>query len=240
MVITTSEPQTHRRIGAGSFPALLLNADYRPVGVYPLKTLHWQESLRAMMANRVDVVEEHPYEARSAGGRGFMLPSVVALRRFRPMDRHVAFTRLGVYLRDRFRCGYCGGKFGMRDLTFDHVVPYSKGGKTSWTNIVTACNPCNLAKGDKSPERAGMTLRCELYRPTKGRLNDIARDFPPPLAKLHRAWLPYLGIEEVEGMVTATENLLARAAAGMQEATNPAFPPGMTEDDYWNAELDEA
>ncbi len=218
--------------GPEMFPALLLNADCNPVGLYPLKTLGWQDGLRGVMAGRMDVLEEHGFQVRSAGGREWVLPAVLMLRRYQRMDRPVAFTRIGVYVRDRFTCAYCGRRFGMRDLTFDHVVPSSRGGKTNWTNIVTACHACNLRKGDKTPERSGMPLRFKPYVPNRARLNDVAREFPPPLRRLHRAWLPYLGLDPDTPAETATE-----MAARCREPT--AFPRDMTDDEYWNAELDQ-
>ena len=223
------------RFNPDAFPALVLNADYRPVSVHPLKALHWHDSLRDVMAGRVDVIEVHPVSVRTAGGLRIALPAVVALRRYQSLDRSVSFTRLGVYLRDRFQCAYCGERKGMRDLTFDHVVPSSKGGKTTWLNIITACTVCNLAKGDKSPEQARMPLRFKPYVPTRAKLNDIARDFPPPMSRLHRAWLPWLGIEVGEEVLTATETALSYEG----DVTNPAFPQGLTDDAYWHAELEE-
>jgi 5-methylcytosine-specific restriction endonuclease McrA len=219
-----------RRPKPDAYPALLLNADYAPISTYPLKTLSWRDALSAVMANRMDVVEEHDYEVYSAKGKGWRLPSVVALRRYQSQNRAVSFTRMGIYVRDRFTCAYCGNKFSMRSLTFDHVVPSSKGGKTNWMNIVTACHSCNLKKGDKTPEEAKMPLRFRPYTPTRARLNDIAKDFPPPLRRVHRSWLPYLGLEAGDHELTATE-ILSRGGA--------AFPAGMTDDDYWNAELEQ-
>ena len=67
------------------------------------------------------------------------LPSVIALKEFIPLARRPAFTRFNVFLRDRFCCQYCGDHCPAHELTFDHVVPRSRGGRTTWTNVVTAC-----------------------------------------------------------------------------------------------------
>ncbi len=72
------------------------------------------------------------------------LPSVVSLKEYVKPARHPAFTRFNVFLRDKFQCQYCGSR---DDLTFDHVIPRSKGGRTTWENVVAACAPCNLRKG---------------------------------------------------------------------------------------------
>ena len=76
------------------------------------------------------------------------LPSVVSLKTYVKPSRHPAFTRFNVFLRDRFSCQYCGER---EELTFDHVVPRSKGGTTTWENVVAACSACNLRKGDRLP-----------------------------------------------------------------------------------------
>jgi 5-methylcytosine-specific restriction endonuclease McrA len=103
------------------------------------------------------------------------LPSVVALRDYIPMPKRVAFTRFNVFLRDRFRCQYCGETFSAKDLSFEHVIPRSKGGETSWTNIVAACDPCNVKKDN----RTNMNPLRAPFVPTAGELMAAKRAFPP-------------------------------------------------------------
>lgn len=67
-------------------------------------------------------------------------------------------SRLGIFMRDAFCCQYCGRRFSQKGLTIDHVIPRSRGGKTDWTNVVTACVACNMKKGDRTPDEAGMML----------------------------------------------------------------------------------
>ena len=80
--------------------------------------------------------------------------------------RRPAFTRFNVFLRDRFCCQYCNGDFATNELTFDHVVPKSRGGRTSWQNVVTACLHCNVKKGSRTPQQAHMPLLAVPYRPS--------------------------------------------------------------------------
>ena len=110
------------------------------------------------------------------------LPSVVALREYRPMPTRVAFTRFNVFLRDRFRCQYCGGAFTAKELTFEHVVPRSFGGKTAWDNIVAACEPCNVGKDNKLLMKPMRTPG----EPTPRELLASKRCFPPNF--LHESW----------------------------------------------------
>jgi 5-methylcytosine-specific restriction endonuclease McrA len=79
--------------------------------------------------------------------------------------RHApGLTNQMLFVRDRQVCAYCGGRFMVRDLSRDHVVPVSRGGKDAWTNAVTACRSCNTRKGGRSPEQAGMPLLYVPYR----------------------------------------------------------------------------
>jgi 5-methylcytosine-specific restriction endonuclease McrA len=73
-------------------------------------------------------------------------------------NKHIAFTRENIYLRDKFKCQYCGNEFKKQYLTLDHVIPKSQGGKTTWENIVCSCAKCNHSKGNKTPEQANIKL----------------------------------------------------------------------------------
>ena len=167
-------------------PALVLNADFRPLSYYPLSLWPWQETIKAVFLGRVDVVSTYDTLIRSPSFE-MRLPSVVSLKAYVAQDRPPAFTRFNVFLRDSFSCQYCGRT---EDLTFDHVIPRSRGGRTTWENIVTACAPCNLAKGGRTPREAHMHPRRSPIRPTAWELQDNGRRFPP--GHLHESWLDYL------------------------------------------------
>jgi len=92
-----------------------------------------------------------------------------------------------VFLRDRFQCQYCGST---HDLTFDHVIPRSKGGLTTWENVVAACAPCNLRKANRMPSEIKMFPHQAPYAPTVHDLHNNGRAFPPN--HLHKSWLDYL------------------------------------------------
>lgn len=176
----------HEPAALRHYPALVLNADYRPLSYFPLSLWPWQEAIKAVWMDRVDIVAE--YEATVRSQRVEMkIPSVVVLKDYVKPRKRVAFTRFNLFLRDEFACQYCGAK---HDLTFDHVLPRSLGGTTSWENVVAACAPCNLQKGSKTLRHAGMHLRRVPRRPTAPELIDIGRRFPPN--HLHDSWLDYL------------------------------------------------
>lgn len=166
-------------------PALVLNADFRPLSYFPLSTLSWQDAVTAVVKEHVSVVAEYNTVVRSPS-RQIRLPSVVAMRSYIPMPKRVAFTRFNVFLRDRFRCQYCGLKFTASELTFEHVVPRSAGGVTAWNNIVAACDPCNLRKGNRTEMKP---IRWP-EEPSAQELMVAKRLVPHNY--LHESWLDYL------------------------------------------------
>jgi 5-methylcytosine-specific restriction endonuclease McrA len=167
-------------------PALVLNADFRPLSYYPLSLWPWQEVIKAVFLDRVDVVSTYDQTVHSPSF-AMKLPSVVSLKHYVRQDRPPAFTRFNLFLRDSFVCQYCGSG---EELTFDHVIPRSRGGRTTWENIVTACARCNLHKGGRTPREADMTPRRRPVRPGSHELQDNGRRFPPN--HLHESWLDYL------------------------------------------------
>ncbi len=124
-------------------PALVLNADYRPLSYYPLSLWPWQEAIKAAFLDRVTIVAEYDAIVRSPTTE-IRIPSVVVLKDYVKPQKRVAFTRFNLFLRDEFCCQYCGAR---GDLTFDHVVPRARGGITSWENVVAACTPVQPAQG---------------------------------------------------------------------------------------------
>ena len=169
--------------------ALVLNADYRPLSYFPLSLWPWQDVVKAVFLDRVNIVAEYDREVRSPSRR-IRLPSVVSLKAYLPDIGRPAFTRFNVFLRDGFCCQYCGLPQRSEDLTFDHVTPRSRGGATVWTNVVAACAACNLRKGNRTASECGMTLRCPPRRPTTRQLRESGRRFPPNY--LHESWNDYL------------------------------------------------
>jgi 5-methylcytosine-specific restriction endonuclease McrA len=172
--------------GLRHFPALVLNADYRPLSYYPLSLWPWQEAVKAAFLDRVTILAEYDQVVRSQR-HAIRIPSVVVLKEYVRPQKRVAFTRFNLFLRDGFRCQYCGSP---HDLTFDHVVPRSKGGTTSWENVVAACSPCNLKKGNRTLRASGLKLARMPRMPTVEEMRNAGRRFPPN--HLHESWIDYL------------------------------------------------
>jgi 5-methylcytosine-specific restriction endonuclease McrA len=169
-----------------SCPALVLNADYRPLSYFPLSLWPWQEAVKAVFMDRVNIVSEYDRVVHSTS-MSMRLPSVVSLKRYVQPSRRPAFTRFNVFLRDHFECQYCGDD---NDLTFDHLIPRSRGGMTRWDNVVTACATCNLLKGGRLPREASMFPKVYPFKPTVVHLQRAGQAFPPN--HLHESWRDFL------------------------------------------------
>lgn len=148
----------------------LLNASYEP-----LAKVTFQHAVK-MLFREVAIVEEAD-ELPDGGARMIgphPWPRVIRLVRYvatKWLYRPAAWSRQGVLTRDRHRCGYCQG----RATTVDHILPESRGGAWSWLNNVAACARCNGAKGNRTPEEAGMQLHVVLYVPTRAQLIALDR-----------------------------------------------------------------
>ena len=174
------------KCSSDGYPVLVLNADYRPLSYFPLSLWSWQDAIKAICLDKVQVVSQYEEIVRSPSFE-IRIPSVISLKEYVHQDRSLAFTRFNLFLRDGFTCVYCGSK---KDLTFDHVIPRANGGRTTWENIVTACTKCNSKKGGRTPKEARMELRFKPHRPNIYEMQEIGRKFPPH--HLHETWLDWL------------------------------------------------
>jgi 5-methylcytosine-specific restriction endonuclease McrA len=159
---------------------LLLNASYEP-----MKVITWERAITLIVLGKVEMLEAYDQVVRGKS-LSLQMPSVVRLMRYaRGRTKGVKFSRSNVYRRDGFACQYCGAQPGVAHLTFDHVVPRAQGGRTEWSNIVTACDDCNASKADRTPEQAGMQLARKPSRP----------EYMPAVSSrdaLHDSWKTYL------------------------------------------------
>jgi 5-methylcytosine-specific restriction endonuclease McrA len=123
---------------------------------FPIKVLRWEDAVKMIYEGTVDVVAEYG-DTVSSPSVTWQVPAVVRLRKLAHASRRaVRFSRWNVYLRDSYCCQYCGERKPARELSYDHVVPRSAGGRTVWSNIVTACRSCNSRKDSKTCDAAGM------------------------------------------------------------------------------------
>jgi 5-methylcytosine-specific restriction endonuclease McrA len=140
---------------------LLLNITYEP-----LRIINWKKAITLLCLGKVEVIEEYGRDIHSVSFT-IKLPSVVRLLNLVKKPKSpVKFSRQNIYLRDKYRCQYCGLKHPTEELTYDHVLPKSRGGKTEWGNIVTCCIGCNRMKGGRTPKEARMHLVRKPTRPS--------------------------------------------------------------------------
>src|SRR5215216_4767228 len=140
----------HRPRGRDGGRVLVLNATYEPINVCSVR-----RAAILLLKMKAEVLEHAAWELRSehtAMPRPVVIRLVTYVRV--PRDTHRRkITRRAVFARDGWTCQYCGSR---SNLTVDHVIPRSKGGNSSWENIVASCAPCNRRKGDHLPHQAGM------------------------------------------------------------------------------------
>ena len=142
---------------------LLLDQSFQALG-----TINWQRAVTLLTLGKVEVIEE--YDDRLLRSRTWIIkmPAVVRLvKAFRKTKRQeVKFSRHNILARDNFRCQYCNTELNTQTVTYDHVLPKSKGGKTSWENIVSCCSTCNGSKGSMTLKQAGLKLRKQPKKPS--------------------------------------------------------------------------
>ncbi len=137
---------------------LVLNQDYQPLSICSV-----QRSVKLVFTDKAELLHDNPDRVLRTVNEEYSYPSVIRLRRYiRIPYSRIALSRRNIMKRDGQLCQYCGVK---GDLTLDHVMPRSRGGKDTWENLVTACNTCNVKKGNRTPDEANMPLRIKPYRP---------------------------------------------------------------------------
>ena len=166
--------------------SLLLNADGMPVSFLPLSTITWQDSIRYMVLDKADVLVWHDNWIVRSETWSTPVPSVIMLREYMKPKTAIRFSRSNLYLRDNGQCQYCGQEIERHVATLDHVLPVSKGGKTTWENSTTACAPCNALKADKTH----MKPRSKPYKPDYYDL--VGKRKKMQFSVQHKDWLEFL------------------------------------------------
>jgi 5-methylcytosine-specific restriction endonuclease McrA len=176
----SAPPPEHQRRGRERGRVLVLNATYEPINVCTVR-----RAVVLLLKDKAEVIEHGDWELHSAT-QTIRRPVVIRLVTYVriPRDTHRRkITRRAVFARDGWACQYCGSR---SNLTVDHVVPKSKGGESSWENIVASCAPCNRRKGDSLPRQVGMRLIRQPRTPNPTVFIHVASPTIPA------AWLQYL------------------------------------------------
>ena len=158
---------------------LVLNHDYSPLTICSV-----QRAFLLVFLDKAELLDSVEGQSLRTVSMSFEFPSVIKINRYIHLPyKGVVLSRHNVFKRDGHKCQYCGTS---KDLTLDHLIPRSKGGKSSWTNLVTACKKCNAKKGDFSVEKIGMKLKNAPYKPSYISFLKTAH------GTLREEWKPYL------------------------------------------------
>ncbi|MCS6824151.1 MAG: HNH endonuclease [Cytophagaceae bacterium] len=159
---------------------LVLNQDYRAITVCSA-----QRAFLLIYMQKAEAISSAKGLYLRTVSKSYPLPSIIRLNQYVHVPyKGVVLSRQNIFKRDNYQCQYCGAT---TDLTLDHVLPRSRGGLTSWDNLVTACKQCNSRKGDYTPEEAQMPLRRKPFKPS---FFMFLRDFS---GVIDEEWMPYLG-----------------------------------------------
>lgn len=139
---------------------LLIDCNY-----FPVKIISWQKAISLLVAQKAQSVEDYSDITIRSTSKKINLPKILRLESHHRVTFKVKFTRLNVFLRDDFSCQYCGRRQDQKELTFDHVIPVSKNGPTTWENVVTSCKLCNSKKGPKLLEDTNLKLMTPPKKP---------------------------------------------------------------------------
>jgi len=139
----------------------VLNATYEPLSVVSVP-----RAIHLLFSKKAELIESSHITIRSAN---YVMPVPVVIRLHYyvkiPHNLPLPLSRRALLMRDDYTCQYCGVQPGKEHLTMDHILPRSRGGRTDWENVATACAPCNRRKGNRTPEEANMKLRKPPTRP---------------------------------------------------------------------------
>lgn len=165
---------------------LVLNQDYTPITICSVN-----RAFLLVYLEKAEMVDSAKNEVLRTVSTSFPMPSVIKINRYINLPyKGVVLTRHNIFKRDNNECQYCGNK---KDLTLDHVIPKSKGGKTSWTNLVTACKKCNARKGDNDIAKTNMVLKRKPVKPSY--ITFLRSNSDNYITE----WLPYLGLKSEIG-----------------------------------------
>jgi len=155
---------------------LVLNSDYSPLNVTSIRN-----GFKLVYKGKAEVLKAAEDQPLAAGAMQFARPVIIRLLKYvRYMMKRLKVNRRRIYDRDHHTCTYCGST---KHLTIDHIVPKSRGGDNSWTNLITCCYSCNLKKADRTPSEAGMQLGSKPYEPSV-----FGKLFDPDV---ERVWIDY-------------------------------------------------
>jgi 5-methylcytosine-specific restriction endonuclease McrA len=167
---------------------LLLNADAAPISLLPLSIVDWQEAIRYLVLDKVEVMAWHDDWIVHSANWETRVPAVIMLKEYQKPKSTMRLSKRNIFLRDQYTCQYCGTEVTDATATLDHVHPVSQGGKTTWENSATACKPCNYRKAASTKMKPKNTP----HKPHYWELVEKRKKRGFHLQ--HPSWADYLGV----------------------------------------------
>jgi len=165
---------------------LILNADAAPISVLPLSVIPWEVSIQYLVLDKATVLEWYEDWIVHSATWETRVPAVMILKEYQKKKTSVRFSKQNVFLRDLFKCQYCGVDVTNKTATLDHVLPTSHGGKTTYENCVCSCAKCNANKGNDKR----IVPKVKPFKPTYFQLVDKRKKMKFDLR--HPSWAAYL------------------------------------------------
>lgn len=184
------------------YRVLELNSDFSPIQYYPLSTVHWQKAMYWYMKSQLTnhhkfhIVEfyDDVFVHHGSDRNRIQLPAVIAHVSYKKPPKSARLSKLNLFIRDEYRCQYTGEICEPKNLSWDHVIPVSRGGKTNWDNIVLARRDINHLKSNLTAKefskKYGYKLKKQPYEPSIFELQNKSRKFTP--TNLPECWSPYI------------------------------------------------
>lgn len=134
----------------------ILNSNYTHLTV-----VSWKRGIKLLMQGKVHPLDFYDdFEVLTTSGEAYQIPKTIVLKKYVKLpDRMYRPNRRNIFLRDNYTCVYCEKQLNTEELSIDHILPKSRGGKETWENLVTSCKTCNCSKGDRTPEEAGLIIK---------------------------------------------------------------------------------
>lgn len=172
---------------------LLLNSDGSVFSLIPLSVLPWQEAIRLVYLDKVSVIENYDKWQVHSQKQSISVPAIVMTKKYCSKAMSIRYTRQNLLYRDNFQCQYCGKVFdykNAKELTVDHYVPKSMGGKKVWENTVIACKKCNHSRGNDFKIKP-------LKKPHKPSYYELVSNRKKhPIFIKHKSWNIFMGWDE--------------------------------------------
>lgn len=185
----------HHHPTLSSKKVLTLSPSYEPIGA-----ISWERAVSLLFSDKIYVLERYSNIRVSSPSTTLDLPSVVVFKHgHRKLKRSIRFSRNNVWLRDEGRCQYCLTDIGISDFTIDHVVPKTRGGKSTWENVVVSCYSCNQEKGEKPLQECRLKLHKQPCKPSYLPFTTDVQSMYSDASKVPDEWKFYLGVLDDDG-----------------------------------------